>query len=117
LMASTKDIEMADARRPDKDKEGHNLGWPHYDRKGNCICLCWRCFGSWGCICKGCTGHNHANCQAGHACGPATCKISAPPSLREPYATLAALPEPTTAELYATHSVESYLGLSFRKGA
>lgn len=117
-MARTKDIEMADSHKSARDKEGHNIGWPHYDRKGNCLCYCRRCFGPGGCIDRWCAGHNHANCANGHRCGEAACQIPAPSSVRnDPSVTLAALPEPTPAELYATHALSGYFGLPLRKGA
>jgi hypothetical protein len=81
-MARTIDLERADAHRPDKNKDGHNLGWPHYDRYGNCLCYCWRCFGSAGCIDRHCAGHNHANCAGRHVCSETACTVSEAPGPR-----------------------------------
>lgn len=68
---------MADSHKSAKDKEGHNLGWPHYDKKGNCLCYCSRCMGTGGCICKFCAGHNHSGCKQAHICDlTETCPLS-----------------------------------------
>lgn len=49
------------------DKEGHNVGWPHIGYKGNCLCVCRRCFGAAGCICRECAGKDHVNCRRAHS--------------------------------------------------
>lgn len=55
-----------EASDPRKQKEEHTPGWPHFDKKGNCICFCKKCFGP-GCICRACSGVGHVNCpQADH---------------------------------------------------
>ena len=60
---------IAQADRLKKDRDSHEIGWPHFDRKGNCLCTCKFCFGTAGCICKTrCQGHNHANCEHAHIC-------------------------------------------------
>lgn len=70
-MAYTDEIDRANSLR--NDKTGHSVGWPHYDRHGNCICLCPHCFGKAGCVCRYCPGHNHANCKLAHDCEEANC--------------------------------------------
>lgn len=38
----------------------HLPGWPHLDRRGNCLCDLGCCMGKAGCICKeGCTHQSH----------------------------------------------------------
>jgi hypothetical protein len=57
-----KPMYKEEKENPRKQKEEHTSGWPHFDLKGNCICLCKRCMGASGCICKGCAGIGHVNC-------------------------------------------------------
>ena len=71
-MARLIDIMRADNRK--KDKTSHDIGWPHYARNGNCICNCKYCYSKTnGCICRGCEGHNHANCKRAHLEGSIDC--------------------------------------------
>lgn len=71
-MARLIDIARADAHK--KDKSSHDIGWPHHDSKGNCLCKCVHCFSrTSGCICSGCEGHNHANCPRAHLEGAIEC--------------------------------------------
>ena len=58
-LAQETKIAKADTER---DKEGHNIGWPHLDSRGVCVCYCKRCLGPDGCICVSCTGIGHVNC-------------------------------------------------------
>lgn len=38
----------------------HSEGWPHFDRRGNCLCVKRCCLGPGGCTCTdGCTHQSH----------------------------------------------------------
>jgi hypothetical protein len=115
-VARSKDIEMADSHKSAKDKEGHNLGWPHYDRRGNCLCYCPRCFGSAGCIDRHCAGHNHQNCAAGHPCGQEACSLSAPSGGSARQAIKTETAQGKSAEILATSDSSWYTRNVVRKG-
>jgi hypothetical protein len=116
-MARSKDIELADAHKNARDKEGHSIGWPHYDRRGNCLCYCWRCFGSAGCIDKHCAGHNHQNCAAGHPCSTETCSLSSPAGSSGQASIQAATAQGKSAEILAVSDSAWYTRNVVRKEA
>jgi hypothetical protein len=49
------------ARRIEKaaPAASHSPGWPHYDRRGNCLCTQGCCIAAGGCRCRSCTHQSH----------------------------------------------------------
>jgi len=49
------------ARRVDKaaPHSTHEPGWPHLDKRGNCLCLRRCCIGPGGCTCETCSHQSH----------------------------------------------------------